>query len=66
MVKKIVILAMVFCVTGVLSAAPKMKPCNELKIDRCKERADCTWVDTQKGKDGKKVKEHCRCKGKCK
>jgi hypothetical protein len=52
-------------ISGVLLAAPKIKPCNELKIDRCKERPDCIWVDTKKRKDGEKIKEHYRYNYKC-
>jgi hypothetical protein len=59
------IIAMALFISGALSAAPKTKPCNELKVDRCKERKDCVWVDAHKTKDGKNVKAHCKCKGKC-
>ncbi len=63
--QKGLVIAMALFVSGALSAAPKMKPCNALKVDRCKERADCVWVDAHKTKDGKDVKAHCKCKGKC-
>ncbi len=65
MIKKALLIAMALFVSGIISAAPKMKPCNALKVDRCKERPDCVWIDPHKTKDGKDVKAHCKCKGKC-
>lgn len=69
MFKKATVFMMTLLISGFmlsLSAAPKQKECNDLKIDRCKERKDCTWVDAHKTKDGKEVKAYCKCKGKCK
>jgi hypothetical protein len=69
MYKKAMVLTMALLISGfmfALSAAPKVKPCNALKIDRCKEREDCIWVDAHKKKNGKQIKAHCKCKGKCK
>ena len=66
MIKKGLAIAMALFITGALAAAPKEKPCNALKIDRCKERKDCVWVDASKTKDGKEIKAYCKCKGKCK
>lgn len=66
MIKKGIVIVMALFISGALSAAPKQKECNALKIDRCKERADCVWIDAHKTKDGKEVKAHCKCKGKCK
>jgi hypothetical protein len=69
MFKKLLMLVTCMAVSGVLavalSAAPKKKECNDLKIDRCKERKDCVWVDAYKDKKGKEIKGYCKCK-KCK
>ncbi|MBP7737248.1 MAG: hypothetical protein KA369_14815 [Spirochaetes bacterium] len=65
MIKKALFLALALFISGVLSAAPKPRPCNTLKVDRCKDRPDCVWIDAHKTKDGKEVKAHCKCKGKC-
>lgn len=65
MIKKVIVIALALFITGALSAAPRPKPCNALKVDRCKERQDCVWIDAHKTKDGKEVKAHCKCKGKC-
>lgn len=69
MVKKIMTIVIGLLVTGLmagaLTAAPRVKKCNDLKIDRCKERQDCVWVETHKNKEGKEIKAHCKCKGKC-
>lgn len=70
MIKKIMVFVMALVVSGIfavaLSAAPKKKECNELKIDQCKKRVDCVWVDATKDKKGKEIKAYCKCKGKCK
>ncbi len=69
MFKKVMIVSLSFFISGLfvisVSSAPKKKVCNDLKIDRCKERADCIWINESKTKDGKKIKAHCKCKGKC-
>jgi hypothetical protein len=69
MFKKVMVITLTLLVSGFfilsLSAAPKKKACNDLKIDRCKERKDCIWIDGHKTKDGKTIKAHCKCKGKC-
>ena len=64
MKKSIVILMGLFMAVA-LVAAPKQKKCNDLKIDRCKERTDCVWVEASKDKNGKQIKAYCKCKGKC-
>jgi hypothetical protein len=63
--KKVIVVLMGLFVAGALVGAPKPKKCNDLKIDRCKERQDCVWVDAFKDKNGKQIKAHCKCKGKC-
>lgn len=45
-----------------LSAAPKKKACNDLKISQCKKREDCSWIKSAQKKDGKKIKAYCRKK----
>lgn len=69
MFKKVLVIILSLFVSGLfvmaLSSAPKKKACNDLKIDRCKERKECVWVDATKTKDGKNVKAYCKCKGKC-
>jgi hypothetical protein len=70
MFKKAMVLTMGLVISGffmvALSAAPKKKACNDLKIDQCKDRKDCEWIKAHKTKDGKEVKAFCKCKGKCK
>jgi hypothetical protein len=69
MFKKVMVVTLSLLVSGFfilsLSSAPKKKACNDLKIDRCKERKECVWVEESKTKDGKTIKAYCKCKGKC-
>jgi len=69
MFKKVMVFTMALLISGFmvsLSAAPKKKECNDLKMDQCKDRKDCEWIKGHKTKDGKEVKAYCKCKGKCK
>jgi hypothetical protein len=63
--KKIMAVVLGILVSAALLAAPKKKECNDLKVDRCKDRTDCVWIKAHKTKDGKLVKAHCKCKGTC-
>jgi hypothetical protein len=63
--KKILAIGMGLLMAGALVAAPKQKKCNDLKVDRCKDRPDCVWIKAHTNKEGKLIKAHCKCKGSC-